>query len=88
MTDPVAAWAAALDELEERDRRREAFLDGRGPRPVEDHPWQAPDVPAPAELAVRVRSATERSVTLEERVRALVARRPAAAASPYASGAT
>ncbi len=87
MTDPVAAWAAALDELEERDRRREAFLDGRGPRPVEDHPWQAPDVPVPAELAVRVRSATGRSVALEERVRALVARRPSVAASPYASGA-
>ncbi len=87
MTDPVAAWAAALDELEERDRRREAFLDGRGPRPDEDHPWQAPDAPVPAELAVRLRSATERSGVLEERVRALVARRPAVTASPYASGA-
>jgi hypothetical protein len=40
----------------------------------------------PTELTVRLRSATERSVALEERVRALVARRPAVAASPYASG--
>jgi hypothetical protein len=85
VSDALASWAAALDQLEERNRRREAFLDGRGPVPDEDHEWSVPEVAMPEALAVRARLVVEHSRALEERVRVLLARRrPDAVGSPYA----
>ncbi len=83
MTGVAVAWAAALDQLEELNRRREAFLDGQGPRPSEEVGWAPPAGPLPEPLRVRARLATDRSLALEERVRALVARNPMPTTSPY-----
>lgn len=80
----LEAWLPALDALEEQNRRREAYLDGRGPLPEEVR-WQRPEGPLPPELRERALALVAASQALEARVRQRLAGRPATGASPYST---
>ncbi len=72
MTTGPFGWGDALDALEERVRRTEAWLEGTGPAPDDDVDAELPAGPVPAPLRTRAVALIESYRRIEGQLLALL----------------